>query len=130
MTIEAITTSTATFLLAFLICFQLALAAGLPLGDAAWGGQHRVLPLRLRLGSLAAATLLGLATWVILARSGVVEPGPEPLAIRVSTWVFAGYLALNTLGNLASKSPLERRLMTPVALLLAVCFFVVARGPY
>lgn len=130
MTLEAIAASIATFLLIGLIGFQLALVAGLPLGHAAWGGQYRVLPLRLRLGSLAAAALLGLAMWVVLARAGLVEPGPEPLTIRISTWFFGGYLLLNTLGNLVSKNVLERKVMTPLAFLLAVCFFVVARAPY
>jgi len=129
MTIEAISASTATFLLTGLISFQLALAAGLPLGQAAWGGQYRVLPMRLRLGSFAAAALLGLAMWVVLARAGLVEPGPESLTIRIATWVFGSYLVLNTLGNLASKNSLERKVMTPLAFLLAVCFFVVACAP-
>jgi hypothetical protein len=130
MTIAAITATFAACLLALLIGFQLALAGGLPLGHAAWGGQYRVLPPRLRLGSLAAAVVLGVALWVVLARADLVAPGSAALAVRFATWLFAGYLLLNTLGNLASKNPLERNIMTPVALLLAVAFFVVAQAPY
>ena len=130
MTIEAITASTAAMLLVLLIGFQVALAAGLPLGHAAWGGQYRVLPTRLRLGSLAAAAILGLAAWVILARAGLVAPGAESGAIRLATWLIGGYFVLNTAGNLASKSAVERRVMTPLVLLLAACFFVVAWAPF
>jgi hypothetical protein len=116
----------AAVLLSLMTLFQLLLAAGLPLGQAAWGGQHRVLPRRLRYGSLAAAVILGFALWVILARASLVAPGPEPLWVRVASWAFAAYLALNTLGNLASKSRFERTVMTPATVFLAVCFIVVS----
>lgn len=102
------------------------LAAGLPLGRAAWGGKHRILPTKLRLGSLAAVGILGVAAWIILARAGLVAPGAEPVTIRIATWVFAGYLLLNTLMNISSKSQVERYIMTPVATLLVVCFILVA----
>jgi hypothetical protein len=119
----------ATTVLGFGICLQLLLAAGLPLGRAAWGGQHSgVLPVKLRIGSLAAAGILGIAAWIVLARTGLVVPEAESMAIRVATWVFAGFFCLNTLGNLASKSPLERKLMTPQTVILAVCFFIVAQS--
>ena len=38
-------------LLGGLAVFQALLALGAPLGAFAWGGQHRVLPTRLRVGS-------------------------------------------------------------------------------
>jgi hypothetical protein len=111
-----------------MICFQLLLAAGLPLGRAAWGGQYAVLPINLRLGSLAAAAMLGVAAWVVLARAGMVGGMARSKAVKVATWVFAAYLCLNTLGNLASTSPMERAVMTPASLLLAICFVIVARS--
>ena len=40
-----------TVILALLAVFQLALVLGAPLGRFAWGGTHRVLPARLRIGS-------------------------------------------------------------------------------
>lgn len=116
----------ATVVSATMIGFQLLLAAGLPLGRAAWGGQYAVLPPKLRLGSLAAAGIIGLAAWVMLARSGLAAPGGSSVTVRVAAWVFGGYFCLNTLGNLASKSKLERAVMTPVALVMAICFLLVA----
>jgi hypothetical protein len=115
-----------SLLLLAVIGFQLALAAGLPWGAAAWGGRHRVLPSRLRLGSAAAAVILVAAGWVLLARAGLVAPGAEAPAVRVAAWVLAALFVLSTLGNLASKSRIERRLMTPAAAATAACFLVVA----
>lgn len=110
-----------------MIIFQVMLAAGLPFGRAAWGGQHDVLPARLRVGSLLAGGILTLAAWVVLARAGIASPGADAsIAVRIATWVFGGFFCLNTLGNLASKSPTERKVMTPVTVLLAVCCFTVA----
>jgi hypothetical protein len=126
MSIHEIAAVIAVVILVLLMFFQLLLAAGFPLGRAAWGGKHRVLPSKYRLLSLAAVIILGLAGWIILARAGLVPPGPEPAVLRVATWVFAVYMALNTLGNISSKSLLEKRVMTPASLILMVCFVLVA----
>ena len=106
--------------------FQVLLALGTPLGRAAWGGVHRVLPLHLRLASALSAVLLALAAWVVLARTGTVGSPWQPATLRAGTWVFFGFMTLSTIGNLASKSVLERKIMLPLAFSCAVCFFVVA----
>jgi hypothetical protein len=116
----------AAIVLALLVVFQLLLAAGLPLGCAAWRGKYRVLPTGLRWASLAAAGVLGFAAWVLLARAGLVAPGPEPIATRAGTWVFAGFFILNAVGNVTSQSRVERYIMTPVVLFLGISFMMVA----
>jgi hypothetical protein len=116
----------AALVLVVLMLFQLLLAAGLPLGRAAWRGRYRVLPSRLRWASVAAVGVLGLAAWVVLARAGVVAPGPEQIAIRAATWIFSGFFFLNALGNITSESKVERYVMTPIVSFLGVCFTVVA----
>jgi len=113
-------------ILGLLGVFQSLLALGVPVGRAAWGGSHRVLPVRLRWASVAAVPVLGLAAWAVLARASLLAPGPEPAIVRLAVWVFACYFMLNTVGNLASKSSLERNTMTPVSTLLVLCFVVVA----
>ena len=118
----------ATGVLVLLSCLQVLLVAGLPLGRAAWGGEHRVLPTDLRWGSLAAVFILGLAAWMVLARAGVVPPGAEPLAVRILTWVFTGYFTLNIVMNILSKSPIERSIMMPMSAILVACFVWVARS--
>jgi hypothetical protein len=75
---------------------------------------------------VAAVPVLGLAAWAVLARASLLAPGPKPAIVRLAVWVFACYFMLNTVGNLASKSSLERNTMTPVSTLLVLCFVVVA----
>lgn len=115
--------------LALVSTFQVLLAVGRPLGAAAWGGRHVVLPPRLRWASLASAGVLALMTWVALARADLVGPGSGPLMTRAVTWLCACLLLVNTIGNAASTSLTERRIMTPTTLLLAISFVALAMSP-
>jgi hypothetical protein len=119
----------AAVIMSLILCFQLLLAAGMPFAEASWGGRYRgVLPTKLRWASLASVGVIGLSVWVVLARAGLVAPGDQPPAIRMIAWGFAGFMALNTLGNLASKSRIERAVMTPATVICLVCFILVARS--
>ena len=107
--------------------FQAVLAAGAPLGDRVLGGRNPgILPTRLRVFSgIAAVLLLGFAL-VILACAGIVG-WPAGLAglLVPAVWVITGFLILNTLGNLASKSRFERTVLAATTAVLAVlCGFV------
>jgi hypothetical protein len=73
----------ATVVLGLVMALPLLLAAGLPLGQAAWGGQDQILPPNLRWASLATVAILGLAAWLVLAGANLARPGAEPVAIRV-----------------------------------------------
>jgi hypothetical protein len=116
----------ASVLLAALAAFQIALAAGAPLGRLAWGGQHRVLPRGLRIGSAVSVVLYALFAYLIwravVQATGVgdVQDG-SPLI-----WVLTAYFAVGVLANLASRSRPERFVMTPVALVLALSCLVIA----
>ena len=114
-------------LLAGLAVFQLLLAAGKPLGRFAWGGQHDVLPRRLRIGSAVSVVLYALIAAVVLQAAGVIEVFPEAVA-DVGIWVVTGYLALGVPLNAISRSRSERLVMTPVVLVLALGCLVVALG--
>ena len=127
MSSHAIAAVVATGVLVLLMCFQLLLALGKPMGRAAWGGEHRVLPTNLRWSSLAAVFILALAAWMVLARAGLVLPAANVLAIKILTWVFTGYFLFSTIMNILSRSPLERFIMTPAAVVIGVCFAWVAR---
>ena len=50
---------------------------------------------------------------------------PQPTLIRVAAWVVTSYMVLNTLGNLASVSHVERFLFGPMTIVLAVASFIV-----
>ena len=110
---------------------QVALAAGAPWGDHAYGGSAStadgVLPLAFRVASAAAAVVLVLAALVVLARARVVRvPLLGVRLVRWGTWAIVGVLVLNTCGNFASDSPFERWVMGPTTLALAALCGIVA----
>jgi hypothetical protein len=57
-------------LLALLSLFQMALVFGAPLGHFAWGGQHRVLPKNLRIGSIVSMLLYVGFAILIVSKTG------------------------------------------------------------
>ncbi len=108
--------------------FQAALALGAPLGRAAWGGTRTHLPTGLRIASAAAAVFWLLAALIVLARAGFeISPVSDAVA-RWGTWILVGVLLVGALMNFASSSPWERFLWGPLALVLAVLCFVLARS--
>jgi len=104
-------------LLAGLAVFQIALAAGAPLGHFAWGGKHRVLPPGLRVGSGISVLLYGLFAWIIAS----AVDGPTPWL-----WVITIYFGIGILANAVSRSRPERFVMTPVVAVLFVCCLLIA----
>jgi hypothetical protein len=102
--------------------FQVALAAGVPLGAHVLGGQHRgALPRRLRVASAMAAALLLVFAVIVLARARAIHiPTGLEGVVSVGCWIVAGFLVLNTLANLASKSAIERTLFAGMSAVLAV----------
>jgi hypothetical protein len=111
-------------LLGALAVFQALLACRAPLGRFAWGGQHEVLPTRLRVGSVAAIVAYVAIGWAVLARAGQLGGGHGIL--RVAIWVIAGYFLLGAAGNLASRSRSERLVMAPLSVVLCALTVVVA----
>lgn len=117
-------------LFAGMAAFQVALALGAPLGAHVLGGRSAgTLPTRLRLVSAVASVILVGASLVILARAGVIGWPVQASGLLVpAAWLMTGYLALNTLGNLASKSRLERTVFAAVTAALAILSGYVALG--
>lgn len=110
-----------------LAVLQLLVASGRPYGRLVWGGQHEVLPRRLRVGSVVSVLLYAAFAALLLSRSGLL-PGGATAVVVVGTWVLVAYLALGVALNGISRSRPERLVMTPVALVLACCALVVALG--
>lgn len=115
-------------LLAALAVFQVALACGAPLGRFAWGGQHRVLPTRLRLGSLSSVLIYALIAAIVTARAGLVDLDVSDRVVQVAAWVVAAYFLLGVGVNAASRSKPERTVMTPLCAVLGVLSVGVALG--
>jgi hypothetical protein len=109
--------------------FQAAIAAGAPLGRAAWGGTYVRLPQRFRAASAVAVVVWILAALVVLARAGF-DASPVPFGVsRWATWVLVVILPIGALMNAVSRSPWERFVWAPVALVLsALCLSLALEG--
>lgn len=117
----------ATALLVALAVLQVCVAAGAPWGRLVWGGAHRVLPRRLRIGSSLSILLYAAFAALLLCRGGIL-PGGEHLAIVVLTWVLFAYFVVGIVMNAASRSPAERWTMAPLCAVLAAATLMVALG--
>ena len=85
-----------------------------------------MLPTGMRVASGGAAVALTAAASVVARRAGLV--GRPAGWLSPATWGIAGYLALNTVGNLASSSGVERWAYGPAtAIASALTAFVALR---
>jgi hypothetical protein len=116
-----------TVILAVLAVFQLALALGAPLGRFAWGGQHRVLPTKLRIGSLVSIVIYAVIALLALDRSGAIDVVPDGVS-TVGMWIVFAYFVLGIPLNAISRSKPERYTMTPIVTVLAALSLLVALG--
>ena len=112
-----------------LAIFQLVLAAGAPLGHAAWGGADAHLTTALRIGSAVSVAFYVVAAAVVLRRAGHEVPWVSEKLARSGTWALVVIMGLSAMANLLSQSPWERFLLGPTAMVLALLCTVVARAP-
>ena len=116
----------AVVLLVVLVGFQVALAAGVPWGKAAYGGASATIEPRLRIASGVAAVIWALVAWFFLALAIPAIPGPVPESWQIVVlWVLVGLFAIATAMNAISRSRIERAIWTPVSAVLVVCAVVV-----
>jgi hypothetical protein len=113
----------ATVVLAAISAVQIAAATGRPVGRFVWGGQHEVLPRRLRVGSAVSVVL-----YVVMAAALVARATGREGALGVIAWLLVGYFALGVAMNAVSRSRAERTVMTPACAVLAGCSLLVALG--
>jgi hypothetical protein len=118
----------ACVIFAILAVLQMLLIAGLSLGNFAWGGAHKVLPNKLRIGSAASIGLYVLFAVIILEKSGLITIINNRTIVDIGTWTIMGYLFLGVVMNALSRSRPEQLVMTPVALVLSILFLLVALG--
>lgn len=113
-------------ILVALSIFQLLLILGKPLGKYAWGGQHAILPQRLRIASAFSIVLYVVFGVVLASQAGLISVIPNGSFLTVASWVLTAYFVLGVFMNAISRSKQERAVMTPIALVLAVLFLLVA----
>lgn len=116
-----------TVVLAGLAVLQLALALGAPLGRLAWGGRHRVLPARLRIGSAVSVLVYALIVAIAWDRVKAIDVFPAPFS-EVAMWVVFACFVLGILMNAISRSTPERYVMVPASIVLSVLSFLIAMG--
>jgi len=109
-----------------LALFQLLLILGKPFGDFAWGGQHKVLPRKLRIASIFSIFLYIVFATFLASKAGIATIITQQPLLDIAMWVFTAYFILGVFVNLISRNKKERALMAPVALVLAVVFLTVS----
>jgi hypothetical protein len=111
------------------IFFQIALAAGMPWGELAWGGSHPgTLTKQLRIASGASVVVLLALAIVVLIRAGLLLQSWKHRT-RQLIWIVVGYGALGVIANAITPSTWERIVWLPVTILLLVTSLIVARSP-
>lgn len=126
MSYAVVIASVGLVILAGLTIFQLTLIFGKPLGEFAWGGNHKILPKRLRFASIFSIILYIVFAAFLVSGAGFMGIMPHSPVLNIGLWMLSCYFILGVIMNAISKSKKERAVMTPVAFLLAVIFLIVA----
>jgi hypothetical protein len=119
-------------ILSFLILFSIVvvmyilLALGLPYGEFAMGVKYKKLPKRERIISIISVLIQIVAILILLDCGSGINLGLPDKVTNILCYFFAGYLSLNVILNLLSKSRKERLFMTPLSLFIAICFWLTA----
>jgi len=101
-------------------------ACGLPLGEFTMGGQHKILPKKLRVVAVISVAIQIFAMIIILQAGGFISLWLSFKVTKYICFFFAAYLSLNTVMNMISKSRKEKYVMTPLSLIAAICFWITA----
>ena len=99
-------------------------ACGLPLGEFTMGGQHKILPKKLRVAAVISVAIQIFAMIIDLQAGGFI---PLWFSFKITKYIcffFAAYLSLNTIMNMISKSRKEKYVMTPLSLIAGICFWI------
>ena len=109
--------------------FQLLLALGRPYGKMVYGGrQEAVLPRKYRMMSAFSIVIFLMASAFVLVKIEVFKNCPFPVMADIGVWIFALFLALNTIANATSISKSERKFMTPLSAIACLCLVIIALG--
>lgn len=111
----------------FLVAILYALLAlGFPYGEFAMGGKYTVMPLKLRIACGFSVFIQLFAIIIILQTANLIPNFFSIGTTRGICFFFAAYLTINTILNGFSNSKKEKWIMTPMALLTALCFWITA----
>lgn len=114
----------AAVILLVIVVLNILLIAGAPLGEFTMGGQYKVLPKKMRVAAILGLVTQIFAMIIVLQSGGYLDLWFSYEMTRIICFVFAGYFVLNSVMNLFSRSKKEKYVMTPLALVAAVCYLV------
>ncbi len=107
--------------------FQLALAAGAPWGEYAYGGARTgKLPVGFRINSVVAALVMVAIAGHYLAQLGVFEPLLDSAGNSVVNWVLVGFTGLSAVANNITRSKKERAVWAIPTILMFIAALLVA----
>mgnify|MGYP003413816347 FL=1 len=104
------------------------LALGFPYGEFAMGGKHTIMPAGMRVVCGLSVFIQLFAIMILLQTANVIPRLMSNGTTKGICFFFAFYLTFNVIMNLLSVSWKEKRIMTPLALLAAICFWITAIG--
>ena len=102
------------------------LALGFPYGEFAMGGKYIIMPKRMRIVCGFSVCVQLFAILILLQTANIIPPLFSISLTKGTCFFFAAYLTLNMIMNLLSNSRKEKWVMTPLALLTAICFWITA----
>lgn len=106
-----------------IIILQILLCLGFPLGEYAMGGKYKIFPPKMRIANVFSILILIFFSIVLLQLGNVASIQLlEPQTCKTIGYYIGGYLLVNTIMNLCSRSKKERIVMTPISLSTAICF--------
>lgn len=114
----------ALVLLAGLIVFQVAAACGAKVGRYTQGGRSAKLTAKQRIFAGVSIFVLIVTGYVLSAKAGFINTPLSPSAIHIASIIFALYFSANVVMNILSRSKQERFIMTPIAAIIALAFWL------
>ena len=111
---------------AIVIVLLILIFCGLPLGELTMGGQYKVFPKKMRIVLVPQLILQIFFEVIILQMGGFIPLWFSGNVTKIIGIIMAVYLSLNTVMNFISKSKKEKYIMTPISLISAICFWIVA----
>ncbi len=117
---------TNAFIFTILSIYQVLLVLGIPIGEASWGGQYKVLPVKFRIGSAISVFILSFSSIVFLQYGNIISTIFVIPWENIIVWIITIYMGLNTFGNFCSKSKYEKLIMTPITIIAFLAGLIVA----
>ncbi len=109
-----------------LVIFHVLMLLQLLPPNMVWGGQAAGSPASLRTLEVISLIITILFTLVVAAKAGFIQAAGWVKVVNVLLWLIFVYLLLNTLGNLASGSSLERAIFAPLSIIAMLLVFRLA----